>query len=161
MTALDGNAFEFQLSRTISNPGSYQLRLGLGVSDLAGNRLDLDADGVSGERNDDEVVADFDMLSPFGTNLLINPGFEDGLVGWDVTGGRIRTGSPAPHGGSQFLIGGRSGSNVNSQTIDLSVFDGVLSRVDAGQVTARFGGWQADWDSDNDQGRIELRFLRC
>jgi hypothetical protein len=91
--------------------------------------------------------------SSYGDNLLVNPGAEEGILGWTVIyppleslhGGECY--SALPHGGSWvFAVGGvcccEGGYGEAAQTVDVSAF---ASGIDAHSVTAYFGGYMRNY----------------
>jgi hypothetical protein len=92
-------------------------------------------------------------------NLLKNAGFEDGLIGWSTQGGAVtRTTNPTPHEGSQYLAGGDTPRFTVSQLVDLSLAGFVAENIDLGTYSVHFGGFQAGWNAQTDQGQIGVRF---
>ena len=85
--------------------------------------------------------------SIYETNVLKNPGFEDGLNQWTTDHGTIRTGSPAPHGGGKYLMGSTDGSatSYTYQTVDLIDLGIPVSVIDSGNLDVHFGGYQSGY----------------
>ncbi|MCC6229816.1 MAG: hypothetical protein IT432_11380 [Phycisphaerales bacterium] len=107
------------------------------------------------------VVASVGALAcstAMGANVLQNPGFEDGLTSWSG-GGAIRHADPAPHEGASYLFGGAVLSFHAYQLVTASTMEVSEADIDAGLVEITFGGWQAGWNGQNDEGRIEVQFL--
>ncbi|MCC6971017.1 MAG: hypothetical protein IT434_12435 [Phycisphaerales bacterium] len=92
------------------------------------------------------------------TNVLVNPGFEDGLTSWSG-GGAIRGGDPTPHGGLAYLFGGAVSSFYTYQMLTPATMGVSEADIDAGLVEIDFGGWQAGWGTQRDEGKIEIKFL--
>lgn len=92
------------------------------------------------------------------TNVLLNPGFEDGLNSWSG-GGAIRGGDPTPHGGLAYLFGGAVSSYYTYQMLTPATMGVSEADIDGGWVEINFGGWQAGWGSQRDQGMIEIQFI--
>ena len=90
------------------------------------------------------------------TNLLSNPGFESNLDGWTTDHGAIREAGPLPHGGANYLMGGRTSLSYTYQTVDLIGAGFAPDGLDAGCLEVYFGGWQAGWETQTDSGRIEV-----
>jgi hypothetical protein len=98
-------------------------------------------------------------LSAFaGRNLLVNAGFEWDLSGWTTDHGAIRTTSPSPHGGAKYLMGGNDGSaaSYTYQVLDLVALEVDTAAIDLGALQVSYGGWQAGWSTQTDQGKIEI-----
>ena len=96
------------------------------------------------------------------TNLLANPGFESGTVGWSVNnGGTTATSNPLPFSGAEYFASGGSASTFAQQTISLAAAGfttGQLSSIQNDVVV--FGGrirWQTNVTGDT--GLIEVIFL--
>ncbi|MCI5118383.1 MAG: hypothetical protein D3913_10590 [Candidatus Electrothrix sp. LOE1_4_5] len=90
-------------------------------------------------------------------NLLDNPGFESGLDDW-ITDNAIWTNDPPPHSGINYL-GGKSAATTNSyQVVDLAAKGFTVENIDSGALTARFGGWQSGFETQEDRGKIEITF---
>ncbi|MCC7204900.1 MAG: Ig-like domain-containing protein, partial [Phycisphaeraceae bacterium] len=60
---LTGTTFRLHFARQTA-PGSYQFRVGPGVTDLVGNPMDQDADGINGKAVDDVFSATLTVLFP-------------------------------------------------------------------------------------------------
>lgn len=92
------------------------------------------------------------------TNLLVNAGFESDLGGWTTDHGAIRTAGPDPHGGAKYLMGGTDGAaaSYTFQVVDLVALGFDTSLLDSGELRVSFGGWQAGWSTQTDQGKIEI-----
>ena len=94
-------------------------------------------------------------------NMLTNPGFEDGLNGWDTTGGAaLRSADPAPFEGSFYVFGRNTLQFSVSQVVDL-VVDGLVSagEIDRGALNLVFGGHQAGFSTQRDAGQITVTLL--
>ena len=95
-----------------------------------------------------------------GANLLNNPGFEDKLSDWSSTGNAaIRTGDPAPHEGLNYVFGDTTERYTVWQDVRLSDHGYSDDRIDSGNLDAHYGGWQAGWNTQTDEGQISIRFL--
>jgi len=94
-------------------------------------------------------------------NVLQNPGFEDSLVHWTTDHGTLRTDSPAPHSGAAYLFGASNGSarSYTWQSVGIDAFLMNETFVDAGKARIHYGGWQSGWQTQQDRGKIEVRFL--
>lgn len=98
------------------------------------------------------------------SNLLQNPGAEDGLTDWTVSSGVMESltdgecGGASPRTGTRyFSVGGlceHSASAEGYQRIDVSSYS---SQIDAGEVTVVFGGYLRNW-SGYDRPELELVF---
>ena len=107
------------------------------------------------------VVASVGALAcsaAMGANVLQNPGFEEGLSWWSG-GGVIRGGDPTPHGGLAYLFGGAVSSYYTHQMLTPATMGVTEAEIDGGWVEVNFGGWQAGWGTQRDQGMIELQFF--
>jgi hypothetical protein len=56
-------------------------------------------------------------------------------------------------------LGGVIAATTDSyQTVDLVVKGISQEDIDSGELTARFGGWQSGWETQEDRGKIEITF---
>lgn len=94
-------------------------------------------------------------------NLLLNPGFESGLIYWENTEvAAIRSNNdPVPYEGNNYLFGFDTALFRVWQVIDLISTDFLSSEIDSGQFLVEFGGWQSDWHTQPDFGQIHVRFF--
>ena len=80
----------------------------------------------------------------FAENLVLNPGAEDGLEGWEVTGGMEAVtglGQLQPYAGNAFFAGGaRDAESRASQSVSLEPFAAL---IDEGRVEAHLGAYLA------------------
>ena len=115
--------------------------------------LKIEKDGAfpSGHQDTVSVITD-------DVNLLNNPGFESSLTDWTTDNAAIRTGSPSPHSGIKYLMGGANGtsSSYTFQTIDLLDEGFAIGELDSNVLTLNFGGWQSGWNTQTDRGKIEI-----
>jgi 3',5'-cyclic AMP phosphodiesterase CpdA len=98
------------------------------------------------------------------SNLLVNPGAEGGVAGWQVREGFLESLSAgecngiSPHTGDRyFAVGGlcqEAGYAEAFQEVDLSA---RAAQIDAGELRVDFGGWFADW-AGADLPEMELVF---
>ena len=103
------------------------------------------------------------------TNILVNPGAEDGLTGWTGTGDPMAISYsygggyptlatpmiPEPADRGQFFFaGGRSPLSTISQTIDLSFLD---TERDAYKFLV--SGWMGGFANQGDWAKIDIHFL--
>jgi len=99
-------------------------------------------------------------------NLLVNPGAEEGIFGWQADQGPLESldegecDSGAPHSGDSFFaVGGVCEDGVDqaeaSQRVEL---DDWVDAIDAGEARVLFGGWTSSY-SGSDLAAIELRWL--
>lgn len=97
-------------------------------------------------------------------NLLLNSGFEEGLSEWTATGNaalKIKDASselPA-YEGSIYIYGSATPEFTVSQTIELADHGISTQEIDEGSLRAYFGGWQAGYYTQRDNGTISIRFL--
>ncbi len=94
-------------------------------------------------------------------NLLIDPGFEQGLGGWNTNpSATTRASTPAPFEGSQYFFAGGTPSGFAEQTVNL-VADGISAgQIDGPGLFAVFGGRvRSAAESPPAQGLITLTFL--
>jgi hypothetical protein len=112
--------------------------------------------------------------TPFGENLLVNPGAEDGsgtigyttvpIPGWapvnqatvvryGSAGFPTRAESDRIHGGRKFFSCGKSGGGVINQTVRIR---GRNTSIDTGHMQLRVKGRIATYDSQTDAGRIQV-----
>jgi len=108
--------------------------------------------------SDWSATASFVTVGPDLTdNLLLNPGAEEGVDHWTVTEGTLESltagecEGTSPHSGDRyFAVGGlcadESDHAAAVQRVDVSEH---AEAIDAGRVTARFGGWFGDWGGDD------------
>ena len=93
-------------------------------------------------------------------NLLVNGGFESDFTGWVTTGGAaIRIASPAPQEGSKYAYGSNTALFTLRQDVDLLAAGFTAAAIDAGSLVAEFGGWQAGYQTQTDEGKISLLML--
>lgn len=93
-------------------------------------------------------------------NLLVNPGFEDGYTGWVTTGSPdLRTTNPAPFEGTNYAFAIANAHYTLQQDVDLLAAGFLAADVDGGTLLAHFGGWQAGFETQTDEGQIRLYFL--
>lgn len=130
-----------------------------------------DAGFLSPDINNDCIVNDLDLAEmaqqwlkepgPLGVNLLVNPGFEDQLNYWITDNGAIRNGDPSPHSGSNYLFGAKNGASKSHtyQQIDLLAVGFDTHQLDNELLTVSYGGYQAGWHTQIDQGLISIEFL--
>ncbi len=92
-------------------------------------------------------------------NLLENSGFESGLDNW-ITDNAIRTNTddPPPHSGINYLGGITAATTHSYQIVDLAAKGFSIQDIDSGKLTARFGGWQSGYGTQEDRGKIEITF---
>ena len=90
---------------------------------------------------------------------LINPGGENGLTGWSVSSGAATTATnPAPRSGLYcFFVG--PGVTFAEIYQDVAIPTAAISNVDASLAAVSITWWQRAWATNNDQGRLGLRFL--
>ncbi len=105
--------------------------------------------------------------SSLGPNLLVNAGAEDGTTGWLATLPPLESlesgacASPAaPQAGARFFaVGGVcAGQAIAGRAIQLVDVSAYAAAIDAGKVSASFGGWVRDRSGDDDKPDIWLTF---
>lgn len=93
-------------------------------------------------------------------NLLVNPGFEADYTGWVTTGGPdLRSANPAPFEGTKYAFAIANAHFTLQQDVDLLAAGFLAADIDGGTLLARFGGWQAGFETQTDEGQIRLYFL--
>ncbi|MCI5127654.1 MAG: hypothetical protein D3907_03945 [Candidatus Electrothrix sp. AUS3] len=56
-------------------------------------------------------------------------------------------------------MGGKSAATTHSyQVVDLAAKGFTVENIDSGALTARFGGWQSGFETQEDRGKIEITF---
>ncbi|MGE0859787.1 MAG: hypothetical protein AB7I01_20810 [Gammaproteobacteria bacterium] len=94
-------------------------------------------------------------------NLLANPGFEDGLNGWEASGGAaLRSANPPPFEGDFYVFGNSTALFAVAQEVDL-LADGTVNQqsIDDGALKLLFGGYQAGFGTQTDAGQISVRLF--
>lgn len=94
-------------------------------------------------------------------NLLVNPGFEDGLNGWEASGGAAqRSANPLPFEGDFYVFGISTPLFAVAQEVDL-LAGGTVSQqsIDDGALKLVFGGYQAGFSTQTDAGQISVRLF--
>ncbi|WP_227815541.1 PEP-CTERM sorting domain-containing protein [Nitrogeniibacter aestuarii] len=93
-------------------------------------------------------------------NLLVNGGFEDGLLGWESMGNAaIRTADPLAYEGDNYLYGDSTSLYSVWQDIDLLGAGFSAEAIDSGQLIVSFGGFQSGWHTQTDHGYITLALV--
>lgn len=93
-------------------------------------------------------------------SLLLNPGFEAGLSNWNTTGNAaIRMSNPPPYEGSNYVFGISTSRYTVWQDVLLTAHGIPDTEIDSGMLDAEYGGWQAGWQTQKDQGQISILFL--
>ncbi len=93
-------------------------------------------------------------------NLLANPGFEAGYDAWVTTGDPdLRHADPPPFEGANYAFAAANAHYTLQQDVDLIAAGVLAAAIDAGKVMVRFGGWQAGFDTQTDEGQIRLHLL--
>ncbi|MBL8533940.1 MAG: PEP-CTERM sorting domain-containing protein [Betaproteobacteria bacterium] len=95
-------------------------------------------------------------------NLLVNPGFESGLTGWQTTGNvelRTAVSEPDPYEGVNYIFGLNTPSFSVRQDIDVLTSGFSADAVDSGTLEVLFGGWQAGYQTQTDEGQITVSML--
>ncbi|WP_372682051.1 LamG-like jellyroll fold domain-containing protein, partial [Desulfosarcina sp.] len=137
-----------------TNTGTY-----VDENDTGTDPLDPDSDNDGLQDGDEINIYDTDPNSGNDFSFLANPGFESDLADWTSNGAAIRIADPSPHGGAKYLMGGLStvASSYTYQTIDL-IAEGYFtaSEIDQGQFTVNYGGWQAGYGTQTDEGMVEI-----
>ncbi|MCP4707532.1 MAG: hypothetical protein GY869_02815, partial [Planctomycetes bacterium] len=103
--------------------------------------------------------ASYQVLGDLYTNLLVNPGFESGLTGWDTSPSPvIRTINPSPHEGSQYFSAGNQQEGYAEQEVDLTATYSA-AELDSYDLVMIFGGRisaGSEWPEDH--GTLLLTF---
>ena len=107
------------------------------------------------------IVSDFLLDDPYvsdQSNLLLNPGYEDGLNNWITDNAITWQSDPLPHNGAAYLMGAMNGNSTSYTYQDINIGGGVppLNLIDSGAFSVVFGGWQSGWNSQRDSGKIKL-----
>ncbi len=111
------------------------------------------------------VAWDYQAVTALNTNLLQNPGAEEGIIGWNASPGPVESlaggecGSVTPYSGSKaFAVGGicsgESATGQTSQSVNISTHH--ASDIDAHRVFVQFGGVMRGMGGDKPE--IELVF---
>ena len=103
--------------------------------------------------------------SAFSENLLINPGAEQGTIGWSVTEGYMESleayvcDGIEPHGGDYYFIVGALCNTVSYseayQEVDLSEYSDC---IDQELAYANYGGYLSDWGG-SDHPEMKIVFM--
>jgi parallel beta-helix repeat protein len=95
------------------------------------------------------------------TNLLADPGFEQGLAGWSTNPtAAVQTAGPAPYEGSQYFAPGGTQVGFAQQTVDLVAAGFSASQLDSQTYYAVFSGRvRVTATNPVAQGLITLTFL--
>ncbi|MHC4717832.1 MAG: right-handed parallel beta-helix repeat-containing protein, partial [Planctomycetota bacterium] len=107
-----------------------------------------------------DPLMDFRLRRWAYANLLPNPGFEDGLNGWDTNPeASVRTAGPDPYEGGGYYFAGSVIEGHAEQSVDLTALF-TDAELDTGQLRVAFGGYiRSLSESTRDQGRVELTYL--
>jgi len=91
-------------------------------------------------------------------NYIVNAGFENTLVGWTTDNGLVKESDPAPNHGELYLYGAEGGptESYTFQVVDLVSSGLDVSKIDNGEYSVYYGGWQSGWGNQTDSGRIEI-----
>ncbi len=92
-------------------------------------------------------------------NLLVNPGFESGLTGWQTTGNvdlRTALSEPDPYEGLNYIFGRNTALFSVRQDVDVLASGFTADAVDGGTLEVLFGGWQAGFETQTDEGQITV-----
>jgi hypothetical protein len=103
-----------------------------------------------------------DLAQPAGDqNLLVNPGFESGLLGWTVNpGATTQSTGPVPFAGNNYFFAGTAPVGSATQTVDLVAAGFSASQLDAQNLVVVFGGRvRSASENPPDKGQITLTFL--
>lgn len=154
--------------------GEVDTQAGDHLGDLQAGDLEPETDYCWRVRTRDRSLAwsDWSTATPFrttasvlGTNLLVNPGAEQGADGWTALVGALEVladgecGGISPFAGDNyFAVGGVCEDHEFGEAAQTVVLDSHAAAIDAGDVTVRFGGMLSTWGGD-DQPEIELVFL--
>ena len=94
-------------------------------------------------------------------NLLANPGFEQGLLGWEASAETaLRSLNPLPFEGDFYVFGDSTALFAVAQQVDL-LADGTVNQqdIDNGVLKLVFGGYQAGFSTQTDAGQISVRLF--
>jgi parallel beta-helix repeat protein len=99
-------------------------------------------------------------LQPRYVNQLLNPGFENGLSGWDTnTTAATKSVNPAPFEGSVYFAAGADAVGFAVQTVDLLAAGFAPTELDARQWEVVFGGRiRSGAEQVVDEGELRLTF---
>lgn len=98
--------------------------------------------------------------NPTAGNLLKNPSFEQQLDHWAGEGSvATRLADPEPHDGSAYIYGHKTAKFRLKQTVNLTANGFFDESIDSGKWSAKFGGFQAGFKDQKDNGVISLIFL--
>ncbi len=91
-------------------------------------------------------------------NLLSNPGFENGLTGWNVApSGATQSANPAPFAGTNYFNGGANPTTTLTQSINLLTSGFTASQLDTQDLALTFGGRvRSANEAAKDEGQITL-----
>src|ERR1035437_10202809 len=95
-------------------------------------------------------------------NLLLNSGFEDGLYHWVATGNAaLKINSPELRAceGSVYIYGSATPTFTVSQDVELEPQGVSIAEIDKGTLRVHFGGWQAGYYTQKDNGTISIHFI--
>ncbi len=138
-------------------PGSRSARVLLLFTRTGGTSNDGYADSISLS------------VSVPGTNLLTNPGAENGLTGWvtaegapaailyDTSGYPTSTGPGPGNRGARFFAGGTVARSRMTQTVTLPNPAGI----DTGTTRYDLESWLGGWTSQNDRAQFTVTFLNA
>ena len=103
--------------------------------------------------------------SQYSDNLLVNPGAEQGVEGWDVTEGYMESleeyicDGIEPHSGNYYFIVGALCNTVSYseayQEVDLSEYSDCIEQ---GLTYVNYGGYLSDWGGD-DHPEMKIVFI--
>lgn len=93
-------------------------------------------------------------------NLLKNPGFEQELDGWQVDGSvATRMANPEPHENNAYIFGPNTPKFKIQQKVNLTDNGFLGASIDDGKWSLKFGGFQAGYKGQTDNGTISIVFL--
>ena len=103
--------------------------------------------------------------SQYSENMLLNPGAEQGVLGWTVTEGYMESleeyvcDGIAPHSGNYYFIVGALCNTVSYseayQEVDISEYNDC---IDQGLAYANYGGYLSDWGG-SDYPEMAIAFI--
>ena len=149
------------IGRTEVNPSWSQPRF----VDLAGNDFSV-YEPLAGQRGSSPTIAAGDPLTDVGlsaayVNLLQNPGFEAGLMGWAVSSGSSASaGAPTAFAGVNHYASANPLVGFAQQAVDLLAAGFSSAQLDSQTLRAAFGGRiRSAGSTPHDLAELSLTFL--
>jgi hypothetical protein len=148
------------IGRTVVNPTWAQPRFyGASLSDFRTFGLVVAQRASSPTMDAGNPIIDLAQTSP-ATNLLADPGFEQGLTGWSTNASATTaSANPAPFEGTQYFSAGGTQVGFAQQTVDLVAAGFTAAQLDAQNLYTLFGGRvRSVAATPVDQGILTLTF---